>query len=170
MCIRDSPQPLVAPVVPPRRPLSSWGRWSYSRLHDQSQTISPSAREEEGFDPDRESSPEDPGSAEHPCWRELPGGASFGTLVHAILEQLDFQMDLTSPEVRQLVRDEVARSGLEPQLSSNLLGALEVLLQRPLGGPLGECRLDQIAMGDTCLLYTSPSPRDATLSRMPSSA
>jgi len=143
------PQPLVAPVVPLRRSLSSWGRWSYSRLHDQSQTISPSAREEEGFDPDRESSPEDPGSAEHPCWRELPGGASFGTLVHAILEQLDFQMDLTSPEVRQLVRDEVARSGLEPQLSSNLLGAIEVLLQRPLGGPLGECRLDQIAMGDT---------------------
>ena len=25
-------------------------------------------------------------------------------------------------------------------------------------------------IGDTCLLYTSPSPRDATLSRMPSSA
>ena len=25
-------------------------------------------------------------------------------------------------------------------------------------------------LGDTCLLYTSPSPRDATLSRMPSSA
>ena len=24
--------------------------------------------------------------------------------------------------------------------------------------------------GDACLLYTSPSPRDATLSRMPSSA
>ena len=143
------PQPLVATVVPPRRPLSSWGRWSYSRLHDQSQTISPSAREEEGFDPDRESSPEDAGSAEHPCWRELPGGASFGTLVHAILEELDFKADLTSPEVRQLVRDQVARSGLEPQLSSNLLDAIEVLLQRPLGGPLGECRLDQIAMGDT---------------------
>ncbi|MEL0171875.1 MAG: 3'-5' exonuclease, partial [Synechococcus sp.] len=134
------PQPLVATVVPPRRPLSSWGRWSYSRLHDQSQTISPSAREEEGFDPDRESSPEDAGSAEHPCWRELPGGASFGTLVHAILEELDFKADLTSPEVRQLVRDQVARSGLEPQLSSNLLDAIEVLLQRPLGGPLGECR------------------------------
>ena len=27
-----------------------------------------------------------------------------------------------------------------------------------------------IAKGDSCLLYTSPSPRDATLSRMPSSA
>ena len=27
-----------------------------------------------------------------------------------------------------------------------------------------------VAMTDACLLYTSPSPRDATLSRMPSSA
>ena len=27
-----------------------------------------------------------------------------------------------------------------------------------------------VAMCQTCLLYTSPSPRDATLSRMPSSA
>ena len=27
-----------------------------------------------------------------------------------------------------------------------------------------------VANGKTCLLYTSPSPRDATLSRMPSSA
>ena len=26
------------------------------------------------------------------------------------------------------------------------------------------------ALGQSCLLYTSPSPRDATLSRMPSSA
>ena len=29
---------------------------------------------------------------------------------------------------------------------------------------------DQIIVGNVCLLYTSPSPRDATLSRMPSSA
>ena len=28
----------------------------------------------------------------------------------------------------------------------------------------------QYAYRDSCLLYTSPSPRDATLSRMPSSA
>ena len=30
--------------------------------------------------------------------------------------------------------------------------------------------LKAVAVSDTCLLYTSPSPRDATLSRMPSSA
>ena len=28
----------------------------------------------------------------------------------------------------------------------------------------------EVAMSNRCLLYTSPSPRDATLSRMPSSA
>ena len=31
------------------------------------------------------------------------------------------------------------------------------------------CELDSVA-GDGCLLYTSPSPRDRELSRMPSSA
>ena len=31
-------------------------------------------------------------------------------------------------------------------------------------------QFDAERFGSTCLLYTSPSPRDATLSRMPSSA
>ena len=30
--------------------------------------------------------------------------------------------------------------------------------------------LEEAVLGAICLLYTSPSPRDATLSRMPSSA
>ena len=30
--------------------------------------------------------------------------------------------------------------------------------------------MKSLAAGKSCLLYTSPSPRDATLSRMPSSA
>ena len=33
-----------------------------------------------------------------------------------------------------------------------------------------ETQIDEAIVSDTCLLYTSPSPRDATLSRMPSSA
>ena len=33
-----------------------------------------------------------------------------------------------------------------------------------------EFKTDVTGRVDTCLLYTSPSPRDATLSRMPSSA
>ena len=35
---------------------------------------------------------------------------------------------------------------------------------------VGEHRYDDRLMDMSCLLYTSPSPRDATLSRMPSSA
>ena len=34
----------------------------------------------------------------------------------------------------------------------------------------GQSVVDSIAQSDTCLLYTSPSPRDGLLSRMPSSA
>ena len=44
-------------------------------------------------------------------------------------------------------------------------------LAKHLPFSLSEAHLDLLAAGDTaCLLYTSPSPRDATLSRMPSSA
>ena len=35
---------------------------------------------------------------------------------------------------------------------------------------LAEAKIDQVLAAWTCLLYTSPSPRDRTRSRMPSSA
>ena len=38
------------------------------------------------------------------------------------------------------------------------------------GSEIATPNLDKMAQSGTCLLYTSPSPRDATLSRMPSSA
>ena len=38
------------------------------------------------------------------------------------------------------------------------------------GRPGDKGELGKIQIFHTCLLYTSPSPRDATLSRMPSSA
>ena len=41
------------------------------------------------------------------------------------------------------------------------------LLQGSTEAPVGQQAIDAIG---GCLLYTSPSPRDATLSRMPSSA
>ena len=52
----------------------------------------------------------------------------------------------------------------------NAFGAGEdfVLLDTFAAG--GGGAVDDIAVDNTCLLYTSPSPRDATLSRMPSSA
>ena len=54
-----------------------------------------------------------------------------------------------------------------------LLGWLGMLLQtwfrNPLAGP-GVLGITSGGSLGVCLLYTSPSPRDATLSRMPSSA
>ena len=135
--------------LPQQRAASRWGRWSYSRLLEQRSNAMTSQREEEGFDPDRDSNSLDPGEQEDPSWSSLPGGASFGTLVHAILEQLDFQSDPFSGEVRTLVRDEVARSGLPSELNEALLPALQMLLSRPLGGPAGALRLNQVAKGDT---------------------
>ena len=48
---------------------------------------------------------------------------------------------------------------------------LEVTIDRPKANAIDS--KTSIILGDiflSCLLYTSPSPRDATLSRMPSSA
>ena len=41
---------------------------------------------------------------------------------------------------------------------------------RPLAPGLGSEVSATVSLGKTCLLYTSPSPRDGLLSRMPSSA
>ena len=48
--------------------------------------------------------------------------------------------------------------------NSDDLNGFEKLAARAFSGIIEE------ALNKTCLLYTSPSPRDATLSRMPSSA
>ena len=69
--------------------------------------------------------------------------------MHAILEKLDFQSDPLGDQVKKLVRDEVARSGLAAELSETLPPALEMLLRQPLGGPAGDLRLNQIATTDT---------------------
>ena len=46
-------------------------------------------------------------------------------------------------------------------------GVFGVLKSAGFNGPI---MVECCAVGDTCLLYTSPSPRDGLLSRMPSSA
>ena len=50
--------------------------------------------------------------------------------------------------------------------------ALSFDMELPTVGDMGELpsALPWVALPEVCLLYTSPSPRDATLSRMPSSA
>ena len=58
--------------------------------------------------------------------------------------------------------EEIKQSYLKDSINGDKVGCL--CISEPFGGS------DVGAMRTTCLLYTSPSPRDATLSRMPSSA
>ncbi len=69
------------------------------------------------------------------------------------LADLENRFSDLSPELELTVRD--------PELGVEGYVVVWTTLTA-VGGPLGRC--------GNCLLYTSPSPRDATLSRMPSSA
>ena len=59
--------------------------------------------------------------------------------------------------------DESSRADIIRELESHA-NESDTLLSGRFGPP------DELAKQYLCLLYTSPSPRDATLSRMPSSA
>ena len=62
----------------------------------------------------------------------------------------------------------MARAAEELFLSQSAISIQIRKLSEAAGLPLHEVIGKQLYL--TCLLYTSPSPRDATLSRMPSSA
>ena len=57
-----------------------------------------------------------------------------------------------------------------PELRQKILLTLFLLAVYRIGYQIALPVVDQQLMSEFCLLYTSPSPRDATLSRMPSSA
>ena len=60
------------------------------------------------------------------------------------------------------------RAGYEAECVHAAQDALDLLERRPCDVVVSDVRMPR--MSGICLLYTSPSPRDATLSRMPSSA
>ena len=88
---------------------------------------------------------------------------------HALLHTVEGRLHLAHADRLRDGTGETDRTLLNDALHA-FNGALS--LNRELGVAwLGLARTQRM-MGDleTCLLYTSPSPRDATLSRMPSSA
>ena len=62
-----------------------------------------------------------------------------------------------------VVFDEVIVTGYSTELKREITAAITSIKNREIEGL-------PVQSFDSCLLYTSPSPRDATLSRMPSSA
>jgi exodeoxyribonuclease V beta subunit len=81
-------------------------------------------------------------------WNDLPAGASFGTLVHEVLEHVDTSVDDLAGEVRSACEQRVARRltwGTDPQvLAQALMGSL----QTPLGHLGHGFRLRDVARRD----------------------
>ena len=79
-------------------------------------------------------------------------------------------------KVKLAIQEAVAREGLEDLVGEILIPTEQVVELK--GGKKKETErkffpgymLVKMELTEPCLLYTSPSPRDATLSRMPSSA
>ena len=80
--------------------------------------------------------------------------ASTGAFIASDKEIIDF--------LKYNMRSQVFAKSLQMQLVEGILKRLEMLRTRP--------EFKQKLWDNVCLLYTSPSPRDGLLSRMPSSA
>ena len=98
--------------------------------------------------------------------RPSPGTAAYGAAKEAIRA-------LSKSAAREWGRDGIRVNIIcplakSPGVASLLEQAPEMERRMTAGQPLG--RIGECEEDIGCLLYTSPSPRDATLSRMPSSA
>jgi len=79
---------------------------------------------------------------------DLPSGAQFGTVVHAIFESVDLQASDLPAEVRRVTADQLARSQPGLLTLQGLSTALLPSLQTPLGPLAGDLRLCDIPVGD----------------------
>ncbi len=159
----------------PQRSLDSrWGRASYSAWAH-SQREQPPEMREEGRDTDALSSDQTDSSATEArpdssseafqdsnaagcdaAWPGLgpkahvPRGAGPGDALHKILEQIDYPQLAGGDDspCRKVIATELSRAGLDADLSDALLDALMQLVQTPLGGALGSCRLGDLKPGD----------------------
>ena len=95
------------------------------------------------------------------------GGNAVDHMISASLEGVEFIAANTDAQA-------LHRSGVSKvmQLGEGLTRGLGAGANPEVGRQAASEDRDKIAaaLDGTCLLYTSPSPRDATLSRMPSSA
>ena len=92
----------------------------------------------------------------------------LGGLMIKMGQFLSSRLDVLPPEVTRELE------GLQDSVRPEDFADIRALAERELGMPLERAYASfdaaPLAAASLCLLYTSPSPRDATLSRMPSSA
>ena len=83
--------------------------------------------------------------------------------LHPFFDNLCAEGRLKNAQARALGLRRADRFSLLLAFGADLAGAVSIIDP----DPLGDIKID---LNDPCLLYTSPSPRDRTRSRMPSSA
>ncbi len=77
----------------------------------------------------------------------LPGGAAFGTLVHAALEELDWRPDHVAASAGHVMDHLGRRFGMPPEESSILASSLVAICATPLGALVDGVSLSDIPLG-----------------------
>ena len=144
---------------PPRRCSrgldTAWRRTSYSALIAGTHTDQPMIGSEPEV-PEKDDEPVTPTApppevAAHDVvspMAAMPGGTAFGTLVHAVLEQIDPTADDLAAEVHAHIQAQLARSGPADIDAAELTTALLPALRTPLGPLAGDRSLADIAPSD----------------------
>ena len=117
---------------------------------------------------------------EHSIKALLASGIEQIIIVTGYMDKYYENLSVQYPQIKTVRNEKFSETGTMYSLwcARNLVSADFILLESDLifeiraireivGSAYDDCIL---ISGKTCLLYTSPSPRDATLSRMPSSA
>ena len=101
-----------------------------------------------------------------PQMLQPPEQPAIGGGVKNLPKLIDSKIQQAIPRIKQAVQPEQQQFNPQGFLSSIFSGGLNSLNQ--FSGSLGGLRSS--LQSTICLLYTSPSPRDPQISRMPSSA
>jgi exodeoxyribonuclease V beta subunit len=134
----------------------TWWRWSYSRLAASAGDTHDDLTETVKGDEAPEPQPPPPGAA-LPLG-DVPGGARFGTLVHSVLEDLDFTAPDLERRLEEAVAERAARAGLADLDPAVVAAGVVAAVDTPLGAHLGERRLRDLGPGDRLDELTFEAP------------
>jgi exodeoxyribonuclease V beta subunit len=142
-----------------RPPDRSRRRWSFSAISRQAaddelepgdETLGDAGAADESADPTERAAivqAADDGAGSDLPLGEVPGGAQFGTLVHEVLERVDFASVDLEDELRARVEDRL-RWNPWPVTAETLVAGLRATIETPLGPLFDGRRLRDLASGE----------------------
>jgi exodeoxyribonuclease V beta subunit len=168
---RDDHPPLEL-AEPRRRPDRTRRRWSFTAIAAGEDHTHDDPGDATGGDAGAADEPTEPGPADDApdplvgasdagALATLPAGATFGTLVHSVLEEVDFASDTLQADLRERVLHQLVRRPIDlaPRLADGTRGerseGLDLLVRgladtvhTPLGPLFGGLRLAEVSRAD----------------------